>query len=509
MICPSAIGVLCLAVLPLRAEMPTASIGLGASQTATHAQITPLMERQAKLLLENQFKIQPDGSVIDPATSRPVAQDQLPFLIQSLEGRKRLRVFLELDIILNKSQGEKHLTSEERESIRAILRENWPLFSLETRKNFRRYFSLEELESLDFVPLPQARIPEPELRDGETAPLPAAASAPIPSDVPPAVIPPAVVTPPTPPVAPAIQPAPIPVPPAAPPAVIPPTIVAPAPPPVAPVAQPAPIQAPPAAPPATIPPAVVAPPTPPLPAAPRTLPLRMVSAEEFARFLVDAPYNRDVKAMLRLIAAKASFARLRVINDIISAIPQIALDADRCGAQPYSRLAAESPETTIIALNPGVIAHQKRLLLFKGAATILPLSAKAPEGSQKILFSIEQEAGSLLAELMRLDARLRGWDTSSYAAETTALTAQWLFYDALAREAGNDGFLQGDMRTSYRLWRDQPAEYRDWLVNSLSAAQGEALNPGRMDPKAQAVLAEAVEAERRLRQERESHAAQD
>ena len=124
-------------------------------------------------------------------------------------------------------------------------------------------------------------------------------------------------------------------------------------------------------------------------------------------------------------------------------------------------------------------------------------------------FKNRAEAGSLLAELMRLDARLRGWDTSSYAAETTALTAQWLFYDALAREAGNDGFLQGDMLTSYRLWRDQPAEYRDWLVNSLSAAQGEALNPGRMDPKAQAVLAEAVEAERRLRQERESHAAQD
>ncbi len=499
MILPSVLGVLCVAILPLRAEM----------LAVAHAPLASLMGSQIQLLIENRFRIQPNGSVIDPTTSKPVPSDELPFLLQSLEGRKRLQVLLQLDLILNKSEGEKHLTFEERESMRAILHANWSLFNLETRKNFRRYFSLEELESLDLIPLPKARLPEPELRDREAAPI----------ATPPA---PAVVVQPAPvPDAPVVQPTPMAAVPVAPAAVIPSVVVAPPIPPITIVAQPAPI---PAAPAAAITPAVVVPPAPavavvaqpaplviappPPPAAPvRSLAMRTISNEEFELFLKDAPYNKDVKALLRLIAAKAPFARLRVINDLMFAIPQITLDSERCGLQAYSRLVMDSPEKISITLNQGVFVHHKRVLFFNGVATILPLSAKAPEGSQKVLYSTEQQAGSLLAELLRLDSRLRGWDSSPYAVESAARAAQALFYDVVAREAGNDSFLQGEMKSSYRLWRDWPIEYRDWLVDSLAAAHGEAMS--RMDPKGQSVVAESVEAERRIRQERQPHALQD
>ncbi|MCX5797214.1 MAG: hypothetical protein NTY77_17120, partial [Elusimicrobia bacterium] len=231
----------------------------------------PLTEAQTQLLLQNKYQIREDGTVTAADGSQPMARGDMPFVIQRLESGQRLKALLQINLILNRSEGEKNLTAEERESIRKIVKESWRLFTLKTRKTFRSYFSLQELEVMDLAPLPQASMEEPALRDQEgiMAPVAAAPAVP-PAAAAPAVVAPAAVAVPPVAAAPAVvAPAAV----AAPPVVAAPAVVAPAAvaaPPVAAapaVVAPAAVAAPPvAAAPAVMAPAAVA--APPVAAAP-------------------------------------------------------------------------------------------------------------------------------------------------------------------------------------------------------------------------------------------------
>ena len=53
---------------------------------------------------------------------------------------QRLKALLQLNLILSKSQGEKKLKPAEKEEIRSIVKENWGVFTISTRKDFRGYF---------------------------------------------------------------------------------------------------------------------------------------------------------------------------------------------------------------------------------------------------------------------------------------------------------------------------------------------------------------------------------
>ena len=225
--------------------------------------------------------------------------------------------------------------------------------------------------------------------------------------------------------------------------------------------------------------------------------------------------------MLRLIAQYAlPFARRRVLNDLMTRFPPIAVDASRAGDHAYSRLIIGPDTAASVAVTGGAILHEQRKFLLGGSVMLLPRSSgtyaaaglpapglqalqaeAAPvktqngawgqaslyaDGSQSVAFSVEAEAGYLLAELMRFDARLRGWDGSAYAVETVARDAQWLFYDALIADRRTDAFLDPQTRGSYRQWLDRPAEYNDELLQSLTASRN-----GTVDPRKAGIAAVA------------------
>ena len=240
-----------------------------------------------------------------------------------------------------------------------------------------------------------------------------------------------------------------------------------------------------------------------------------VTAAAFEKFLAEAPYGREVKALLRLISENATFARNRVLNDVMVIMPQIVIDPDRSGGRTYSRLQLGPDAVPLIVLNSGVVMTEKSRLFFGTTTTLLPRSAKtyaesglpAPalqalhaetvaqkqesgpwgdtavyaDGSRRASFTPEAQAGHLLADLMRLDSRLRGWDASAYAVEAAARTTQWLYYGALASARRSDAFLDPLLLISYHQWLGQPAAYHDGLLLGLLAGRNGAVDPRKVD----------------------------
>lgn len=132
--------------LPAFAQSPT-------SETY-NVRATPLDELSRDLLLETGYVIRDDGKIWDKIADSAVRLDEMSYLLSRLAGARRLKALLEINLILNRSEGEKKFTAEEREAVRKILRKNWSVFGVGTRKDFRSYFSVQELtEELDKVPV--------------------------------------------------------------------------------------------------------------------------------------------------------------------------------------------------------------------------------------------------------------------------------------------------------------------------------------------------------------------
>lgn len=557
------------AVLCLASVLLCPRPGLGQNEAALYDyKAAPLSAEQDSLLRAHRYEFKDDGRIIDPSSAKPVPRAELPYLIERLESGQRLQALLKLNIILANSKGEKHLTDEEKESIRKIVRENWRLFNLNTRKDFRGYFSLEELEGLNRIPLP----PPPtrgaglDLKDHAHMPAPTAAPpaimlpatvqealahapaaaaptapAPVPAEAPPAPVPaapprPAFVS--GPPTAPTpststlgtLQPwAPgqtmeLPEPEAQNPVIIGSTaaVAAPEEPPAetlavstptAPAAEPAQAEVstatvetqataeaePPAVDPSTA--AAEAPAAEPPPAAPEPERFKPVTREEFERWLGEAPYGREAKGLLRLISAKApDFIRLRLLSDVVARMPQVVFDPARAGSSLDGAIIEEPGRPALIALHEGYRAEERRKMVFTSSLALYPLAGEAPPENRRVRFSPEQEAGTLLAALTRLDARWRAWDGSPLAVETVARTAQYLFYETVRRELRGKEFLDPETRRAFFSWLERPEEYRGLLVRSL----GPDLDAPQEDRQglAEAAVNEALEAERRLRRER-------
>ncbi|MBI3551917.1 MAG: hypothetical protein HY077_05310 [Elusimicrobia bacterium] len=534
----------------------------------------PLPKPQEALLYRNRYQIRSDGSVWSPDGMTQIAAAELPDIMRRLGSNQRLKALLQIDLVLSNSAGEKYLTPSEREEVRRVAKENWAFFTLRLRKNFRGYFSVEELERMNQDPAPIAVEEEGTagMKDPEPAPAPLpepepaaprpAARAPVPQPVftaglPPVLQPLSHQIPQAPPKpapaqiqapAPAAVPAPAPA--VAPPAAIP-LPVAPAPAPDNPVAaalppglslsqsaqqalrQPAPPAAaltPPAV--ATPPPAPAPPPPPPeKPALPPAV--HEILQAEFERWLMDAPYGRDAKAMLRLISEKApNFARSRALNTILNAMPMIVLDSvraegDRHGALIVEEKTGETGYT--IALNPGPVFYTKKRLFFGSKTILLSESPKAfaamhvpvPElealkptpvavkeeqgdwgrvrtysdGSTRAFYTHQQLAGALLRQLLLLDAKRSGWEASRHAAEVYARSAQQMFYARVADELKDDRFLDPDLRADYHEWLEHPRDWRDALAHSLSSSRGSGFETGLAGPESAADWARQAAAE--------------
>jgi len=125
------------------------------SPTSAHYNVkaTPLDDLSRELLLETGYVIRDDGKIWDNIADNAVRHDEMSYLLARLAGARRLKALLELNLILNRSDGEKKLTDAERETVRNLLRKHWSVFGVGTRKDFRAYFSVKELtEELDKIP---------------------------------------------------------------------------------------------------------------------------------------------------------------------------------------------------------------------------------------------------------------------------------------------------------------------------------------------------------------------
>lgn len=165
---------------PASAQSPTT--------LAYDTRATPLDELSRELLLETGYVIRDDGKIWDNIADNAVRHDEMSYLLARLAGARRLKALLELNLILNRSKGEKKLTAEERERVRGILRKHWAVFGVGTRKDFRAYFSVKELtEELDRIPPRFDRGSALLMRDPDpnTAPSRTLAAAPISVTAPP------------------------------------------------------------------------------------------------------------------------------------------------------------------------------------------------------------------------------------------------------------------------------------------------------------------------------------
>jgi hypothetical protein len=275
-------------------------------------------------------------------------------------------------------------------------------------------------------------------------------------------------------------------------------------------------------------------------------PLREPSHAEFEKFLIEAPYNRDIKSLLRLVSEKAApFARPGVIDTIVSLLPHIILDSKAAGLQLRGALVEENAPSgekiPLIALSPGpLLLIQKGFLSKKtfllpdspSDYALLDLPPKELEaarkgsvpvgqetgewgltrvyadGSRRGEFSHQQQAGLLLGLLARLDLKHR-YHLPPYAAELYARTVQRLFFAQIQEESHDLGFLDPELRLSFQEWLDRPGDDRDHLVHVLSARRVGLLDP---DQAAGATLnsrplAAMAQAEKDFRIRREAHAA--
>jgi hypothetical protein len=158
------------------------------SKEVYNAKATPLDDLSRELLVDTGYVIREDGKVWDKIADSAVRLDEMSYLLSRLAGARRLKALLELNLILNRSEGEKKLTDAERETVRKLLRKHWPVFGVGTRKDFRSYFSVQELtEELDKIPPRFDRGSAMLMRDPDpnTAPSAALVAAPISVTAPP------------------------------------------------------------------------------------------------------------------------------------------------------------------------------------------------------------------------------------------------------------------------------------------------------------------------------------
>ncbi|MEK7388903.1 MAG: hypothetical protein AAB036_04330 [Elusimicrobiota bacterium] len=142
------------AVLPavVLALIAAASFGQSPSLETYNAKLSPLDELSRELLTETGYVIREDGIVWDKRADEAVRSDEMAYLLSRLAGARRLKALLELELILNRSEGEKRLTAAEREAVRKLVRQHWPVFGVGTRRDFKSYFSVEEREALNKIP---------------------------------------------------------------------------------------------------------------------------------------------------------------------------------------------------------------------------------------------------------------------------------------------------------------------------------------------------------------------
>ncbi len=116
-----------------------------------NVKLNPLPKTILHLLMDNHYFVHSDGSIWSPGRGQEIRKSQMRVLIRRLKSTERLKALLRIDLILSQN-GSGHLTPGELKKVRQILKKAWPFFTMDNRKHFSRYFSREELYSLNLTP---------------------------------------------------------------------------------------------------------------------------------------------------------------------------------------------------------------------------------------------------------------------------------------------------------------------------------------------------------------------
>jgi hypothetical protein len=354
-------------IFSLILSLANPAYALNGNAGAYDVNVSPLDELSRELLSGNGYELRTDGLVWDKISETPVRRSDMPYLLSRLASAKRLGALLKLNNIINRYDAERKLTPEDKEAVRAIVRQNWVVFGSATRRDFHSYFSAEERESLDkisprFESMSQMAMADP-------APESPTASAPIPPpSVPPPPIPtPAVSTPVVTSIAPTLTTSTAPklgvLLPWTPPAPSTETIVSSSSP-VAPVAE-------------MMVATVTVPPIPVVEAAPQPTPVRIldVSAAEFDKFVDSGPYSKSTKSLLEILGKRApDFCLPLLRRTVVSLAPQVVIDGARTGFQLRAGFIFDPSQPMsppIIALSPGPVLLNNKSQLFGSSQPVL------------------------------------------------------------------------------------------------------------------------------------------
>jgi|GEM_PF-1816879 len=127
-----------------------------AALSAYDAKAVPLDDLSLDLLASNGYEVRDDGKVWDKIGDSAVTIDAMPELLTRLAGARRLKALLQLNAIFNRYDTERHLSDDDREAVRGLVRNAWSVFGPAPRQDFRSYFTPQELEALDKIPPYQA-----------------------------------------------------------------------------------------------------------------------------------------------------------------------------------------------------------------------------------------------------------------------------------------------------------------------------------------------------------------
>ncbi|MEK7656276.1 MAG: hypothetical protein AAB412_00830 [Elusimicrobiota bacterium] len=483
-----------------------------------------MTEEDAYFLSRGGYRVE-QGRVFDKDSTQPLSQEDITFALEAARSKVRLKALMELNLVLNRYGPSEKLSPEDLASVRRICRENWGVWTRDTRETLKQYFSLRELQDMPSLTGGKAAAPTatgtaapaPSSQERGRPPLAGGPAAPLPPPFP--LTPLGLAQKAAPAAAPSSmkdEPPPLPdeaelsaavgdahpqAPPQAPPA--PPVQVPQAAPAAAPLAvqsEPAPVPAPPsAAPPAAVPSAA-------MPAVP-VIPAQAVAVDSqaFASFLETAPYGRDVKPLLALLSLHAREPeRGTALGVVLGQLPHITLDSTRCGARTRHALLDAGEPRRQIALNDLPLLVERRHLLAKTAAWLpdspryysdramppprldaLPREAPSEkeertdrgltriykDGSMRLRLSQEQLASELLVALLDLDGILRGWEPGLHT-RLRSEAARFRFLRSYAKDTGKSPELDRELRAGLGEWIERPEDRIDLLLQ-LDASEAE------------------------------------
>jgi hypothetical protein len=157
-------------LLVLMACGPVRAAGPQASPPLYDATAAPLDDLSRDLLASSGYEVRDDGKVWDKIADAPVTVDAMPELLSRLAGARRLKALLQLNIIFNRYDSDRHLSDDDREAVRGLVRGAWSVFGFDTRRDYRSYFTPQELEALDKIP-PYQSPGVADMKDPESAPV--------------------------------------------------------------------------------------------------------------------------------------------------------------------------------------------------------------------------------------------------------------------------------------------------------------------------------------------------